>query len=210
MMKGIDIYHGEGDIDFRKVKKAGYDFVIVKMGGSERSGGVRWTDPKFYQNVLRAKDAGLHVGAYFYAGDYSVSYAAGKADAEYAIDVLKGIKFDMPIFYDFEQPSPDSKYGNTEACRGFCNTLEDAGYYVGIYASDISGFKERLDADRLTPYDFWVARYGKFPQYISKDRVCMWQYTSDGSVDGVSGRVDLDECYMDYPALIVGKHFNNN
>lgn len=208
-MKGIDVYHGEGDIDFRKVKADGIDFVIVKMGGSERDGGVRWTDPKFYENVLKAKDAGLHVGAYFYAGDYSTTYDRGKGDAEYAIKVLAGVKLDFPVFYDFEQPTTADRQGNTNACIGFCETMEDAGYYVGIYASDISGFKERLNMNDLFPYDFWVARYGNFPKYVPTERVCIWQSTSDGKVNGVSGRVDLDECYIDYPKIITEKHFNN-
>lgn len=207
-MLGIDIYHGEGDIDFEKVKAAGYDFVIVKMGGSEKSSG-RWTDPRFYENVLKAKDAGLHVGAYFYAGEWSVDSRNGYLDAEYALKVLKGVKLDFPVFYDFEEPKADTWQGNTEACIAFCDTLEDAGYYVGIYGSDIAGFKEKLDMTALYPYDFWVARYGKFPSYVPRERVCIWQSTSDGSVDGVSGRVDIDECYVDYPDIIISKGFNN-
>lgn len=207
-MKGIDIYHGEGDIDFRKVKADGIEFVIVKMGGSEKASG-RWTDPRFYENILKAKDAGLHVGAYFYAGEWSCNYQEGKRDAEYAIKVLQGVKLDFPVFYDFEEPSAAGWKGNTEACKGFCETMEAAGYYVGIYASDISGFKERLDMEQLYPYDFWVARYGKFPQYVPESRVCIWQQTSDGTVDGVDGRVDIDECYIDYPSIIIPKHFNN-
>lgn len=209
MTKGIDIYHGDGDIDFRKVKEDGMDFVIIKLGGSERQNGVCWTSPRFYEYVLKAKDAGLHVGAYFYAGHRSCEYAAGEKDAKYCLEVLDNIKLDFPVFYDFEEPSTMDPEGNTDACVAFCETMEKAGWYVGIYASDISGFKERLQLDRLKPYDLWVARYGKNPQYVPEARVCMWQYTSSGEIAGCQGHVDMDVCYIDYPEIIVPKHFNN-
>ena len=207
MTKGIDIYHGDGDINFKMVKQSGIDFVIVKLGGSEKKN--KWTSPMFFEYVLRAKDAGLHVGCYFYAGHRSCNYNEGYLDAKYCIDVLKGIKLDFPVFYDFEESSAENWQGNTEACVGFCDTMEEAGYYVGIYASDISGFKERLDMDSLFPYDFWVARYGNFPSYVPRDRVCIWQYTSSGTVSGCKGRVDMNECYVDYPEIITKKGFNN-
>ena len=209
-MLGIDIYHGEGDVDFNKVKADGYEFVIVKLGGSEKDRNG-WTDPRFYENVLKAKDAGLHVGAYFFAGEWSCTWEQGMKDATYAMKVLKGVKLDFPVFYDFEYPSASNPKGNTEACIAFCDTMESFGYYVGIYASDISGFKERLNVKDLIPYDLWVARYGKEPQYVPSQGIkpCIWQYTSNGQVDGVQGRCDLDECYMDYPEIIVEKGFNN-
>ena len=75
-----------------------------------------------------------------------------------------------------------------------------------IYASDISGFQERLDLSRLTAYDKWVARYGSKPQYVKSFGI--WQYSDSGKVAGIGPEVDLDESYMDYPAIIKGKGLN--
>lgn len=211
MYTGVDLYHGEGDIDFQLVKESGIDFVILKCGGSEKgtNNSVRWTDPKFYENCLKAKDAGLHVGAYFFAGAWSTNAQQGKLDAEYCAKLLKGVKLDFPVFYDFEYPKPDYWEGNTEAAEAFCQYMEEQGYYVGIYASDISGFKERLDMQSLTRFDFWVARYGKFPTYVPKELVCIWQYSASGDVNGIKAKVDMNECYIDYPTIIMNRGFNN-
>ena len=107
---------------------------------------------------------------------------------------------------DLESTSPKDKSGATEAVRAFCNILEDAGYYAMIYASDISGFKERLSVDMLIGYDKWVARYGSNPTYTKKYGI--WQYSSTGNIRGIQGKVDLDRAYKDYPAIIKAHHLN--
>lgn len=84
--------------------------------------------------------------------------------------------------------------------------MESWGYYVGIYASDISGFKSRLYLDDLKAYDKWVARYGSAPKYVPS--YGMWQYSSSGSVPGINGRVDMDYSYNDYPSIMKKKHLN--
>lgn len=200
MMRGIDIYDGNGLVDFNKVKADGFDFVIIKCGGNE---GSRWTTKNFYRSYVKAKAAGLHVGAYWYAGQ-SCGASAGEADAIYCADILAGCQLDFPVFYDFEEGSKSKKQENTDACRAFCDTMEDAGYYVGIYGSDISVFEEMLHKEQLTSYDWWIARYGKTPV----NSYSMWQYSSSGRVAGVPGACDLNDCVVDYPGIIPVKHFN--
>ena len=84
--------------------------------------------------------------------------------------------------------------------------MEQAGYFCGVYASDISGFKERLELSRLKTRALWVASYGSMPKYVSSYGI--WQKSDKGRVPGIAADVDLDECYTDYPAIIKARGDN--
>lgn len=202
-IKGIDISHWNGDIDFNKVKASGIEFVIIKAGGSDRG---FYTDPKFKENYEKAKAAGLFVGAYYFVGKKFYGNLAGIADGKRFVDILKGMQFEYPVYLDVETTDARYKELATDAAIAFCKTLENAGYYVGIYASDISGFKEKLNHDRLIAYAHWVARYGKNPD-VCKEGVIL-QYSSKGAVDGIVGSVDLDKSSCDYSKYIIAGGFN--
>ncbi|MBR6385651.1 MAG: hypothetical protein IKS03_05995, partial [Ruminococcus sp.] len=88
------------------------------------------------------------------------SKADGIADAKRFLEIIKGKTFEYPVYIDLEATSPSNRNGATEACIGFCETMENAGYYCGIYASDVSGFNDRLILSKLDKFDKWVARYG--------------------------------------------------
>ena len=124
----------------------------------------------------------------------------GRADADRFVKMLNGKQFEMPVYMDIESTPISKKKGATDAVIAFCEVLEAAGYYAGVYASDISGFKDRLDANRLTRFDKWVARYGSKPSYITE--YGMWQSSETGKVKGINGNVDLDTAYKDYPTII--------
>jgi GH25 family lysozyme M1 (1,4-beta-N-acetylmuramidase) len=124
------------------------------------------------------------------------SAEAGRADAMYCLQIISGLSFEFPVFIDLELPSPATKQGNTDACIAFCEMIKSAGYKTGIDASDISGFKDRLDLSRLGAYDLWVACYGSQPQYATNWSI--WQYSSDGAVAGINGRVDVNKSRKDY------------
>lgn len=194
---GIDVSRWQGNIDFRKVKNSGIDFVIIKAGGSDKG---FYTDRKFYDNVRLAQLAGLKVGAYYFVGKNFVSLQDGVEDAKRFTKIIHGVTLDYPVCLDIESTSVNDKIGATEATIGFCEYLEKKGYYVVIYASDISGFKERLDIDKLKQFDKWVARYGSKPEYVKK--YGMWQKSSTGIIDGIDSYVDLDESYVDYSSII--------
>ena len=133
--------------------------------------------------------------------------AAGKADAERFLQILKGKQLEYPVYMDNEAQPASAKAGITEATIAFCETMEDAGYFVGIYGSAVSGFKERMDDTKLTPYAHWVAQYASKCSY--KGDYGIWQYSSKGSIDGISGNVDMDYAYVDYPAIIQNGGFND-
>lgn len=197
MRKGIDVSRWQGVIDFNKVKAAGYDFVIIKAGGSDMG---FYTDSCWEKNYKAAKAAGLHVGAYYFVGFLFYGDTAGRADALRFIRMLEGKQLELPVFVDIETTQPARRAEATEAAIAFCETMENAGYFVGIYSSDISGFKERLDHDRLKAYAHWVA------DYTGDTDVCKeWQLrqiSSKGIIPGINTYVDIDLTNIDYSNIM--------
>ena len=201
---GIDISHWQGKVDFEKVKKAGYEFVILKAGGSDRG---FYEDPTFKRNYTEAKKAGIKVGAYYFVGKNFYGKDAGVADAERFIKIIGGCQLEYPVFLDVETTQPGRKKEATEAAIAFCEEMETAGYFAGIYASDISGFREKLDHSRLTQYAHWVADYND-PVKECKDHQ-MRQYSSKGYVSGVQNNpTDLDYSLIDYEKIMKEKGLN--
>ena len=203
MINGIDVSHWQGNIHFENVKASGIDFVIIKAGGSDKG---FYTDSKWEENYKNAKAAGLFVGAYYFAGKNFRGSENGLADAKRFTQQLKGKELEYPVFIDIEAQENRYKTEITDAVIAFCNALEDAGYFVGIYASDISGYKDKLEHDRIKSYAHWVARYRSEPTYCKEYQI--WQYSSKGSVNGISGSVDLDYSTTDYSKIMKKKGLN--
>lgn len=203
--QGIDLSRWNIVTSFDDVKKSGIDFVIIRIGGSN---GGYYKDPKFELYYKAAKKAGLKVGCYYDTGKEFIDSAHGYAAAEHMFSLLEGHEFEYPVYADIETVATTYRSGATDAAIAFCSKLESSKYFAGIYASDISGFKDRLEISRLEGrFSLWVARYGKDPSYVSK--YDMWQKSSTGSVDGVLGKVDLDECYTNFPSTIKKAKLNN-
>ena len=205
-MKGIDVSGSQGVIDWAKTAKA-VDFAILKAGGSNAG---FYTADRFAENYKNATAAGVPLGAYYFVGPNFTTAADGKADAQRFLAILKGKRFAYPVFVDVEETRPADKAGVTDATLAFCETVEKAGHYVGIYSSAVSGFVDRLDAARLKKFDFWVADYRSSTIEAGKPALAcgMWQYSDTGSVSGITGKVDLDIAFKDYPAIIKAKGLN--
>ena len=203
MYKGIAVSRWQGNIDFQQVKNSGIEFVIVKAGGSDSG---FYTDKNFHSNVQRAQAAGLAVGTYYFVGAKCKDANSGIQDAIRFSHIIAPYKFEYPVYIDFEAPDARNKQGNTEACIGFCKYMESLGYYAGIYASDISGFKDRLNIDQLNAFDKWVARYGSEPKYVKSWGI--WQSGSNGKVAGISGYVDMNTSKNNYPQIMRTHHLN--
>lgn len=196
----LDISHWNGVFDWGAVKASGVWGVILKAGGSDAG---RYTDVKFEEYYTGAKNAGLHVGAYYFTGPEGKGAEAGRADAEHFKQIIAGKQFDLPVYCDFEAPDTTDKNANTHYVVAFGEAMEAAGYFVGVYASDDSGFSERLDLDRVKRFTIWAARWGHDLVY-TKDLWDIWQ-TGSGAVPGIDGDVDLDICRRDFPETITGK-----
>lgn len=201
---GVDVSKWQGNFDFKNAKEQGVKFAILRAGYTGSSDGTsKAIDEKYERNYKEAKKQKIGVGAYWYSR--ATSKAKGEAEAKYMYEkCLKGKQFEYPIYIDVEDTVYQKKAGKkavTEAIIGFCEYLENKGYWVGIYASDISGFKEMMNINDLKAYDKWVARYGSEPKYVTE--YGMWQFSStNGKVKGASDSLDLDYAYKDYPALM--------
>lgn len=200
-LKGIDVSRWQGTIDWKKVKDSGIQFVIIKAGGSDDG---YYTDSKFEENYKGAKAAGLKVGAYYFNGKSFITHAEGIKQAEHFASIIKGKTFEFPVYCDVEVQSPSDKEGTTSATIAFCEYMESAGYWVGIYGADSLTFDSLLNYNKVKCYALWVARWGGTPK---RDHG-IHQTTDSGKVDGIQGNVDLDTALIDYEPLIKAKALN--
>ena len=192
---GIDVSEWQGDIDWTKVRT---DFVIIRAGyGRELS----QKDKKFERNYEGAKSAGIPCGAYWYS--YAVSEEEARREAAVCIDVLKGKKFEYPIYYDVEEKNTLAlgREKVSAIITAFLTELEKADYFAGLYmsANSLTNYTTDYVKNRFA---VWVANYDvEKPNYSGK--YGMWQKSSTGKVNGINGNTSLDECYTDYPKYIV-------
>jgi GH25 family lysozyme M1 (1,4-beta-N-acetylmuramidase) len=200
-IKGIDISKWQGIISaetFRKFKEQGIEFVIIRAYCNGK-------DTCFESNYKNVKSAGLSVGAYCYI--YGKTVPAVKYEAEKFLDSVKGKTFEYPLYLDIEDESLENLDKNllTDMCIAFCDTIENAGYYCGIYANP-AWFDGRLDKSRLTKYDKWLAHWVSVPKY-GDEFGGLWQYGT-GKLNGYNGEIDMDISYRDYPQIIKNAGLN--
>ena len=191
---GIDVSEWQGDIDWNKVKT---DFVVIRAGYGKE---ISQKDKKFERNYSGAKAAGIPCGAYWYS--YAVNEDEARREAAVCIEVLKGKQFEYPIYLDVEEKKVlDLGREKVSAIiNAFLLELEKAGYYAGLYMSSYYLTNYTTDYIR-NRFVIWVANYDvQKPAYNGS--YGMWQKSNRGSIAGISGNTDLDECYADYPKLI--------
>lgn len=197
---GIDVSEHQGIIDWTKVNT---EFAIIRAGYGRE---ITQKDKRFEHNYNGCKAKNIPCGAYWYS--YATSVDEAKKEAAVCLEVLKGKQFEYPIFFDIEE-NRQFKLGRTacsQIAKAFLETVEKAGYFVGIYSSQ-SHLESYISEDLRKRYAVWVAHYGvKKTSYSGK--FGMWQKSSTGSIAGISGNVDLNECYIDYPTIIKKNHLN--
>lgn len=208
MIKVIDISHYQPDVDYVKVKAAGIGGVILRCGLTYWGKQICAKDDSFERHYKGFKAAGVPVGAYYYSAADSTEVA--EREAAFVIALLADKKFDLPIYYDVEEGNRMGKLSKsalTDICEVFCNKLEKAGYFVGVYANT-NYFTIKLDHAALSQkYTLWIADYrGENANKTLKRDI--WQYTSKGGVNGISGNVDMNECYRDFPSIIKAAGLN--
>ena len=191
-VKGVDISEFNGSVDFSTLKNAGVKFAILRTGfGSDYPG---QQDKRFSENVRKADAAGMPWGAYHYA--YAKTRQGGIDEAKHCLRLLNGRKPLYGVWYDMED---NSTLGGDllGAAQGFCDTIEAAGLYAGVYAS-LNWWNNYLTAPGFNQYDRWVAQYYSECQY--KGSYGIWQYTSTWSIGGKN--FDGNWAYKDYPSII--------
>lgn len=200
--KGIDVSKWQGVIDWEKVKNAGIEFAMLRIGYGSAKG---QHDKKFEDNYKGAKAAGIPVGGYLYS--YATSVEKAKAEARYCLSLIKGKQFEYPIVYDVEDKTQAGLGVKTISAmiKAFCSIMEEAGYYVSVYANK-SWLDTRIDAECKKKYDIWLAQWTTKPTYTGS--FGLWQYTDKGKVSGISGNVDMDISYKNYPAIMKNNGLN--
>lgn len=198
LAKGIDVSAWQKNIDWDKVKAAGIKFAILRCGyGSDIA---TQDDAYFSRNISECERVGMPYGVYLYS--YANTVKKAKSEAAHVLRLIKGHKPQYPIYYDLEDGDTTGKCSKSailEIAKAFVNTLEAQGYWVGIYANKYWNTTYLTD----TWYDCkarWVAQYNSECTYNGEYGI--WQYSSTGKVDGISGNVDMNYAYVDYPALI--------
>lgn len=187
LARGIDISHWQGEINWQEVARNDIRFVML---GTRYQGEV---DPQFDSNARGAVDAGLKLGAYIYS--YAMTVEEAEAEADFILDLIKDYPISYPVAFDIEDNSQKSLDPTqiSAMINAFCKKIADAGYYPLVYANDY-WLSNKIDLSQLH-YDVWVARYET--QHIF-ERPVMWQVTNTGSVDGISGNVDINFQYQDF------------
>lgn len=198
---GIDLSEYQGEVDFEKAKAAGVEFVMLRIGGRfYGTDGTVYEDGAFDSYYQQAKAAGIKVGAYFFS--QAVSTADAVEEAEFVVKKLGGKKLDYPIAFDWENIADDEARTDnvsgtelTTIAEAFCNKVIDSGYKAIVYANSAQMFI-MYDFETMKDYDFWLADYREFPtMYYKFD---MWQYATDGTVDGIEGNVDMNLSFTDF------------
>ena len=196
--EGVDISSFCGDIDWARVKEAGVDFAMVRIGGrSYGDKGDLYADDRALSYIEGARNAGIKVGGYFFS--QATTNAEAEEEAEYAHSILGDTKLDYPLAYDWEIIKDDSARTDsvtatqaTECAVAFCEKAKSLGYTPMVYSASRE-FYFKYDLTRLKDYELWLAQYADLPGFYY--RFSMWQYSDQGKVDGIEGTVDLNVCF---------------
>ena len=202
---GIDVSEWQGDIDWQEVKKTGQvQFAIIRTsyGWSKRD---EYTDKQLDNNIKGAKSVGIPIGAYHYS--YATTVEEAKLEADFFISRLERTTWEYPVFMDIEDKA-QLKLTNkqrTDIMLAFMEKVKEKGYCVGFY-TNLNWSRNYLDMDRLAPFNLWMAQWNE--NCTSEHSYGIWQKSSEGSISGIKGNVDLDVCYVNYPEIIKEKHLN--
>ena len=188
---GIDVSVWQGEIDWNKVKAAGCDFAMLRIGYSVD--GVIEFDKRFERNYQHAKEAGIPIGLYMYSYDNSEEEV--REAASQIITQLGGDLLDLPIAFDWEDFGQFQKYEMSfitlnDMYDAFADELSQAGYECMLYGS-----KNYLETvwDETESRPIWLAHYTGETDYKGPHRI--WQASSSGRIDGISGAVDMNIMY---------------
>lgn len=189
-VKCIDVSTWQGsNIDFNKVKSDGINYVILRVGYGREN---YQKDDTFELNYSKAKAAGLKVGVYWFSYAMSTSEATKEANA--CLYCLGNKELDLPVYYDLEYAPAITNLSTstyTQMAVNFCDTIENAGYDAGVYAS-ASVFSYPLNYNTVSSkYSIWDAEWSSC-YTVSCD---IWQYTNCAKVNGISGNVDMSYIY---------------
>ena len=198
---GIDILFHMGEVDWPLVKSAGTDFVFIRA-----TQGETFVDPFFENYWAGAKAAGILRGAYLYF-DPDLDPVR---QVDSFIQVFEGQNYDgeLPPVLDIEDAGTQSNEELLAKLKTALTELEQVTGRQPILYSGTYFIRDRLVdrngeyPDWLTTYPLWVANYLTDGTNIQTEQPILpggwqtgwlfWQYTDQGTVNGISTRVDLN------------------
>lgn len=190
---GIDVSYYQGTINWEKVAP-NIDFAIIRCGFGDDL--KNQDDLKWKYNVDECVRLGIPFGVYLYS--YALTDAQAVSEAEHVLRLVSGYNPQLPIYLDLEDEDILNHCSNADILRHtkiFCERIEQAGYKAGVYAN-YNWWTNYLTSSEYDQWDRWIARYANSPGYSGKYSI--WQYTSTGRVEGISGDVDLNYAYGDF------------
>jgi GH25 family lysozyme M1 (1,4-beta-N-acetylmuramidase) len=199
---GADVSKHTGEVNFTGLKAAGVDYVMIRLGSRGYSTGKITLDENFQQNIEGAIEAGLDVGVYFYS--QAISQDEAVEEANFVIQNLEPYRANIkyPVAFDMELVSNDtsrvaglSRDDKTTVTVSFLEAVKAAGYIPMLYGDKEWLIKE-VDMTKLQSYDVWLSQEDDLPDYPYL--YTMWQYATDGVVNGISGNADLNLCFVSY------------
>lgn len=194
-LRGIDVSSHQGSINWEAVKNSGIDFVILRCGYGENL--TSQDDTRFVSNMLECERLGIDYGVYLYS--YALNENGAVSEANHVLRLIKGHNVKYGVWFDMEDADgyKERKGMPSDAtlvniCKVFCDTIRANGYDAGIYAS-YYWLVTSLNSSKLDEYDKWVAQWSSRCSYTKPYK--MWQYSSSGTVNGISGSVDMNIMY---------------
>ena len=192
---GIDVSKHNGKIDWEKVKKSGITFVMIRCGFGKDA--EEQDDPYFQYNISECERLGIKYGIYLYS--YALTEDSAYSEVNHALRLIKNYNPKLGVWIDMEDADGYKKKNGmptnqvlVNICDIFCSALIGNGYSSGIYAS-LSWLNNQLNSSKLDKYNKWVAQWNSSCSYNKPYKI--WQYTSNGQVDGINGNVDMDILY---------------
>ena len=189
----IDVSSHNGEIDWNKVEESGVDGAMIRLGYRGYGDATIVEDECFQKNIAGAKNAGLKVGVYFFSQATTPEEAI--EEAEYVTEKIWGRGVSLPVAFDMEPFMGNERFLNhdikskTEMADAFLKVISKFGYEPILYGNP-TWLTNDVDISKLTEYPIWLAHYTYSTEWPYMFR--MWQFTSQGRVNGISGDVDLN------------------
>ncbi len=197
---GVDISANQGEVDYKKLKNAGCDYCMIKVGARGYASGNIVMDENFEKNLEEAEDAKLNIGVYFCS--QAVTKDEVREEAEVLLDAIEDYDINYPVVFVMENIDDDMARiealdldDRTDLARIFMEEIEDADYTPMLYGNK-EWLMTMLDLEELEDYDVWLAQNGDKPDYPYE--FGMWQYETEGTVKGITGDVALSISFKDY------------
>ena len=198
---GVDVSKEQDYIDYIKLRNAGCDFVMIRVGARGYTSGQLSIDDYFKDNIKRATDAGLDVGVYFLS--QAITEEEAVEEAELVLDNIEGYELTYPVCYVMQYPEDGNcrvetltRSEKTMIARAFLNKIEEEGYKPMIYGTKLWLIKYLELSKIASDFDVWLKEEADLPTYPY--RFTIWQYSDTGTIAGIKGEVSFNISFVDY------------